>query len=177
MSQTINDFRDFFKPSKEKISFSIKAIIHEIYSMLEAQYKVHGMRLTISKEDETNDMLLGFPSEFKQVVMNLLNNTKDALIERAELPEYQSIISGDVAIAITNENDRIIMDYHDCGGGIPDDVLSNMFKPYNTTKGKSGMGVGMYMAHHIITHMGGAMSVKNHENGAWFQVTLPQARA
>ncbi len=173
MSQTINDFRNFFKPSKERAEFSVSQVINEIYSLLAPQYRSHGISLKIIKDGEIDDIIDGFPSEFKQVILNLLNNTKDALDERKHKDEYKNKLAGDIEIEIKKSNTGISIIYSDCAGGIPETALEKMFTPYNTTKGDEGTGIGMYMSSQIVANMGGKIEVKNTQKGSCFSIYLP----
>ncbi|MFW6307754.1 MAG: response regulator, partial [Campylobacterales bacterium] len=95
LSQTINDFREFFKPNKQKTSFRLSSETKKIVSMLQPQLKHHNIEVDIKIEKEL--MAYGYPNEYKQVILNLLNNARDAIAEHLNLKEEQGqiIIGGD----------------------------------------------------------------------------------
>jgi len=158
MSKTIDDFRNFFRTDKEKHDFSLREAIGETLSLQEAQFKSHGIHVTIQGEDKT---LFSFKSEFQQVMLNLINNAKDALIEHKR--EEKSIL-------IELLNDEIAVE--DNGGGIPLEIMERIFEPYFTTKEQGkGTGIGLYMSKLIIEkNMGGVLSVTNTKEGARFSI-------
>ena len=169
MAHTIDDFRNFYKPSKEAIVFSVSAVISEIYNMLKPQYNTSGMIVYILKDETLDDRVEGFPSEFKQVVMNLLSNTKDVLDERKLKPEFKGRVFGDVSIKISRTDDKVWIQYCDAGGGIDEKIMQRMF---NTSKGSSGDGIGMHISQQIIENMGGKIAVENTDRGVCFMIVL-----
>jgi signal transduction histidine kinase len=158
MSKTIDDFRNFFRTDKEKHDFSLREAIGETLSLQEAQFKSHGIHVTIQGVDKT---LFSFKSEFQQVMLNLINNAKDALIEHK---------SEEKSILIELLNDEIAVE--DNGGGIPLEIMERIFEPYFTTKEQGkGTGIGLYMSKLIIEkNMGGVLSVTNTKEGARFSI-------
>lgn len=166
MSQTINDFRTFFLPNKEKESFSIHETVTATKKILEKQYAAHQITLTEKGKDFT---VYGFKGEFQQVLINLFNNAKDAIIERQEeKPAFEG--------KITVTYDDHVITVADNGGGIPEDIIHRIFEPYFSTKfGSQGTGIGLYMTKTIIErNMAGEIKVFNQDDGALFQITLPK---
>ncbi|KJR42169.1 PAS/PAC sensor signal transduction histidine kinase [Candidatus Magnetoovum chiemensis] len=189
MSKTIDDFRDFFKPKKEKERFDIKIAVGEALSLFNAQLRSLNISYTlrcaahnevfsdISEITECDDMFIStYKSEFKQVVMNLISNSKDAILGRIERLGAQNDIKGEIRFDFRNSAGRIIVDVKDNGGGIADDIINRVFEPYFTTKfQKQGTGIGLYMSKLIIEHnMKGRLSVSNNGSGAVFRIDLPQ---
>ncbi len=158
MSKTIDDFRNFFRTDKEKHDFSLREAIGETLSLQEAQFKSHDIRVSIQGDDRT---LFSFKSEFQQVMLNLINNAKDALLEHK---------SEEKSILIELLNDEIAVE--DTGGGIPLEIMERIFEPYFTTKEQGkGTGIGLYMSKLIIEkNMGGVLSVANTNEGARFSI-------
>lgn len=158
MSNTIDDFRNFFRVDKEKSYFSVKKAIESSLSMQSAQLKSHNIDSSITGDDfEIN----GYESEFIQVILNLINNAKDALIDNEiEKPEINIIL----------KNNEVLI--KDNAGGIKEDVLNRIFEPYFTTKEQGkGTGLGLYVSKMIIEdNMGAALKVSNIDNGAMFEI-------
>jgi len=155
LSKTIDDFREFFHEDSAKELFEIKDVIEHSIVLTEATYKENNIKLSFSQDDSSLSTK-GSASKFSQVILNILNNARDALIEN-------NIENRMVFIDVTKEDDFIILKIQDNAGGIPEDIIEKIFDPYFTTKHKSqGTGVGLFMSNKIISqHFDGSISVKN----------------
>ncbi len=164
MSTTIDDFRNFFRPGKEKSSFSLAASLAEIKGILGAGLSSHNITLV---EDIPRDITaVGYPNEYAQALLNIVNNAKEAIL--AKHPS-----GGLIRVEVHGESGMAAVRVTDNGGGIPEEVLPKIFDPYFTTKAK-GTGIGLYMTKAIIeTNMGGHIDVRNSGDGAQFTVAVP----
>ncbi len=169
MSKTIDDFRNFFKPSKEKKTFSAKSAILDILNILNSQFKKSDIEIKIETK-ENNDKIYGFENEFKQAVLNILNNAKDTILSQKK---KKLLDSGVIEILIEKNDLNLNIKFIDNGGGIPDDIIKNLFTPYITTKGNEGTGIGLYISKIIISNISGKIRAYNLKNGACFEITLP----
>jgi signal transduction histidine kinase len=169
MSKTIDDFRNFFIPSKDKVKFTLTKSIDEILNIVNAQLKSNNIHLLVKNHYEDEVTINGYPNEFKQVVMNIISNSKDAIMK---LQHDGKIQDGQIVIDLYKNENNIKIDISDNGGGIPEDIINKIFEPYFTTKFKSqGTGLGLYMAKTIVEkNMAGTLSVKNSEDGAVFTI-------
>lgn len=175
MSRTITDFRNFFMPSKEKCAFALKEALLEMHSILAPQFSKHDIEVRITQEGEGSVVAYGYPNEFKQVALNLMNNSRDAIEERILCGEK---ISGKIEVRISSEGDYACARIKDNGGGIPDEILKNIFEPYFSTKGEKGTGIGLSIAKMIIEkNMNGKIRAYNEEKGAVFEIRLPLSGA
>jgi len=175
LSQTINDFRDFFKTNKRKTSFLINKIFEKTFTLVTSQFKTEDITI-IQNINEVN--FYGFENELIQVLINIINNARDELIKKEN---QTKLIFIDV-----QETDNIVkIAIKDNAGGIPEDIFDEIFESHFTTKEDNGTGVGLYMAKMIIEeHMNGSIIVKNvtfmHEEesyiGAEFKIILPQEK-
>ncbi len=165
MSGTIDDFRSFFKPSKEKTKFRLCDGVEEAVKMVEQGFQNLNVDIVLVKSGEPCEVL-GFPNEFAQVVLNVLANAKDALAEKN--------IAGKVQIRIEKDAKTAIVAIRDNGGGIPEEILGKVFDPYFTTKEK-GTGIGLYMSKMIMENMGGDISAGNVGDGAEMLIRVPLA--
>ncbi|MBF0317569.1 MAG: PAS domain-containing protein, partial [Nitrospirae bacterium] len=172
MSKTMDDFRNFFKPSRQKVTFDVKNAIDELISMFIAIFTKNNINVYLKAEQSLKLIANGYPNEFKQVILNILNNSKDAIISRqASGDKTQGLI--EVEITGNEKAGQIVIYIRDNGGGIPEKVMDRMFEPYFTTKGTEGTGIGLYMSKTIIeTNMGGSLTVKNIDGGAEFAIAL-----
>ena len=166
MSKTIDDFRSFFRVDKEKIDFKIKETVESVISMQSAQLKSHEITLHIAGEEFE---YFGLKSEFQQVILNIINNAKDALIEN-------NINNPLIDIKIDAKKKQVSIE--DNANGIPQDVIERIFEPYFTTKEQGkGTGMGLYMSKMIIEdNMDAILKVENIDNGAKFTIDLNKKR-
>ena len=164
MSKTINDFQDFYKINKEKEFFDVMEKIESVLDLQISQLEQNGISLI--KEGETFTVF-GYPSEFQQVILNLINNAKDALMENERKNAY-------IKIVVSREDDKGIIRISDNAGGIDGTMLSKIFEPYFTTKGqKEGIGLGLYISKMIIEkNMHGELSISNQGEGAEVLIRL-----
>ncbi|TVQ14711.1 MAG: PAS domain S-box protein [Bacteroidetes bacterium] len=166
MSGTIDDFRNFFKPNKEKQTFTLYDVVKTSVSFLDATLKNSGIRLITEIEKDVS--LYGYSSEFAQVLLNIINNARDALSENHS-PNPVIRISG------YRKDEYACIKIIDNAGGVDPAIIHKIFDPYFTSKEQGkGTGVGLYMSKTIIErNMGGAISVNNLRNGAEFVITVP----
>ena len=165
MSQTIDDFRNYFRPDKEKVEFKVSEAIAETVSFIEDSFKNQHIGIeVVAKKDP---VVYGYRNEFAHVILNILNNARDALTERgADNPK--------VKITMCSEGERAVVTIADNAGGIPEEIMGKIFDPYFTTKGpQAGTGVGLFMSKAIIEkNMGGRLSACNIANGAEFRIEV-----
>lgn len=166
MSSTIDSFRSFFKPSKEKEFFSLSAATEDVLSMLSAQLKNNNIKVVQELDEHNSDVVYGFKNEFEQVVLNILSNAKDAILDKNGF--------GTISICSKTKNNSVRLSFLDTGGGISEDIIDKVFEPYFSTKEQGkGTGIGLYMSKIIIEeHMGGKLIVKNKNGGALFEIVL-----
>ncbi len=166
MSRTIDDFRNFFKPNRDKIRFNLCQAIDDALAIIGNGLRNHGIEVRFDRR--TDFAVLGYPNEFAQVILNLAGNAKDALVER-------QIKDGWIAIRLTGEDGMATVSVSDNAGGVPEDIRERIFDPYFTTREK-GTGIGLYMSKMIVEYMGGTISVSNGGEGAEFSASLPCVR-
>lgn len=176
MSDTIDIFRGFYRPEKQKAPFSPLSCINDCVKLLEPQFIKSVIKISIISSDYDGQLVNGFSSEFKQVILNLLGNSRDAIIERFGT-ENTTDKEGYINIQLTtNTQDKsIIIDLSDNGCGIPDEVASKIFIPYFTTKeANGGTGIGLYMSRMIVQEsLNGSLSIIKSNEGSTFRITFP----
>lgn len=168
MSQTIDDFRNFFKPNKEFELFSYAQAYESTMGMIGSSLTNNAIE--VKENIDTNVCINGFMSEFSQVLLNILNNAKDALVENRETNRL-------IEVSIHKDEDFAYFTISDNAGGIKDEIVRKVFDPYFTTKEEGkGTGIGLYMSKTIIENsMHGKLSVKNLNDGACFGISIKLA--
>jgi len=154
LSQTIDDFSNYFNPNKKIEVFDLSEVINTTLSFLTPVLKENEINIIQSYENKV--LVKGFQSELTQALINIINNSKDAFI-------INKIENRNIIISIYEYNEKIILSLKDSAQGIKKENLSKIFEPYFTTKHKyKGTGIGLYMTHQIITeHMDGLIYAKN----------------
>ncbi len=170
MSKTIDDFRNFFRPDKPRAPFGVNKAVLDVLKIADSQLKNNLIEVVTEFSDE--DLIVdGYENEFKQVVLNLITNAKDAIIEKLGAVKK----GGKIEIkTYKNKENMAVLTVTDNGGGIPSDILEKIFEPYFTTKDQTkGTGIGLYMCKMIIEdNMNGFIFAINEESGARFQIEL-----
>ena len=152
LSETIDDFRNFFKTDKYKTTFNIKNTFEKLFKLTSAQFK----NLEITFVNEINDYeLYNYENELIQALINILNNAKDAL-ENINTPKV-------IFISTKKKEDKVIIKITDNAGGIDEKIIDKVCEPYFTTKHQAkGTGIGLFMTEEIIVkHLEGNFSIKN----------------
>ncbi len=175
LSQTIEDFRTFFKPKDDEFNkFSIKDIISRTLNLINVQFKSKNI-IIIEEIEDSN--IVSLENELVQALINILNNARDALCDINNLEQKLILIKTYV------KKENLIIEIQDNGGGIPKNILDRVFEPYFTTKHQShGTGIGLYMTQQIVDKLlKGSIRVKNKDfsfetksyHGANFKIILP----
>ena len=168
MSNTIDDFRKFFKINEQKKPFELNTMIHNLINITQPLYDKHAITLSFHSKKEENITLYNHQSMLFQIMINILNNAKDALLEKN--PQEKKI-----TLEIIKNEQHVSIVITDNAGGIPDTIIDKIFDPYFSTKTeKNGTGLGLYMAKTILEErMQGSISVTNTDEGACFVIELP----
>ena len=178
MSDTIDEFRDFYSPEKQKMIFSPLACICEAVKLLEPQFTVNGIIVDVSCKGSSGELLYSFSNEFKQVILNLLINARDSILERRKTGDGPE--DGRITVQITVKDEHsITIDISDNGCGVPVDISPKIFAPYFTTKEEAGgTGIGLYMSRMIVEEsFGGQINLLQKSGETTFRITLPLERS
>lgn len=164
MSGTIDDFRNFFKPETRQESFEINNSVQDVINIVEASCRNNNIHIEIL--DSPTIKILGFPGQYRQALLNIIGNAKDALVER-------HIANGKITIQLSQQNHKAVITIGDNAGGIDAHILNKIFDPYFTTR-PQGNGIGLYMTKMIIeNNMHGEVSAINASEGAVFKIETP----
>ena len=172
MSNTIKDFRNFLKPTKKKKLFSLQKAFKEIYEIIGKQIFYANIELNFIVDNKIDDiMIYGYENEFKQVLLNLINNAKSKIINLKQ--KNKKFLLQIVA----SKKESIIVKVRDNAGHIDKNIIESIFDPYFTTK-KDGTGLGLYVAKIIIEDkMQGKISVQNVASDiVEFTLELPKSK-
>jgi len=166
LSKTIDDFRNFFKPDKEKVDFKVNELVEHTLSLIEESFKQLQIRISVSCTDDP--VIFGHPNEFAQVILNILFNARDAFLAG------KGDARREIAIKMFKLEQRSVVTISDNAGGIPEEILEKIFDPYFTTRGpEQGTGIGLYMSKIIIEkNIPGRLSARNSAGGAEFRIEV-----
>jgi len=166
LSDTIDDFRNFFRPEKQKEIVSIKEIISRSERIVGKTIEKRGVEYSVSGDIECCVEL--FPNEAAQVIINILKNALDEL-------QAREVQSPRITLNVHRCTPYCIIEIEDSAGGIDEGIIEKVFDPYFSTKNaQQGTGLGLYMSRQIIErHCLGTIEVVNHQAGACFKITLP----
>ena len=168
MTNTINDFQEFIKPSNTKQNFNIIETIESLLEIVSHNIKFNYINIKINVQDNTNLNINGYRNEFMQSFLNIINNAKDELLKI-------DIKNRNIHIFIYNIEKQLVIKINDNAGGINIKNINDIFKVYYSTK-KNGHGIGLYMAKMIIEDkMNGKLNVQNLKDGASFEIILDNA--
>jgi len=164
LTQTIDDFRDYFKPNKEKQKVEISYIIDGSKKIIASSLKNNNIEFVV--EVENNYSFYTYPNEVLQVLLNVINNAKDILKDK-------NIPNAKITLRAFKQKSNSVIEVYDNGGGISEDIINKIGTQYFTTKGDKGTGLGLYMSKKVVEeHLNGSFSWKNISNGACFIITL-----
>lgn len=162
---TLVEFRSFFRPDKEKIRFRIRHAIDSVLLLIKDEFLKEMISFTVEGDDTLE--LYGVENEFKHIILNIVNNAKDAFKENA-------IPSRKISFNTHQKGDMIILEICDNAGGIPASVIDTIFNANVTTKAEGkGTGIGLYMSAQIAEKMAASLTVSNTNNGACFSFISP----
>ncbi len=166
MSNTIDDFKNFFATDKEKIKFQLLEQINSTINIISGGLKNNNIKLDIIIQK--NPELTGYKNDYSQVLINIINNAKDVLVQRKIENPY-------IKISIFEENANIITTVEDNAGGIKVNPIEKIFEPFFTYEKIGGSGIGLFMSKLIIEkNMNGKLLVENSSKGAFFKIIIPK---
>jgi signal transduction histidine kinase len=165
MSDTIEDFTDFFHPDKKKIKFMPLTTIERALKLIDVETKNITVKITAKKDI----WFYTYENEYLQVLLTILHNAlENFTAHQTEDPHIHFTLSA--------EKEHVSLYIQDNGGGIQTKEIEAIFDPHFTTNhtGKNS-GLGLYMAKILVEEsMQGTLSVTNKQRGACFTITLPQ---
>ncbi len=155
MAETIETFKNFYKPSADNKNFSITDSVIDILTIIEGTFYFDDIKIYIISHE--NEPTFGNANEFSQVIFSILNNSR-------EIFKLRNTINPEIHIAIDNKRITIV----DNGGGIKEKSFDDIFLPSVSTKNSSG--VGLYLAKVLTEKNGGVITASNTKDGAIFTI-------
>jgi signal transduction histidine kinase len=182
MSETIDDFRDFFKTGKQPEPFDAPRTVMQILRMLAPQLKANNIAFHVNCTCENRsfscannydpgnppcrNLVSGIVNEFKHAILNIIQNAKEEFAENNKSDRS-------IYIDMSARNGQFTISITDSAGGIDNNILPHIFEAYSSAK-KDGTGMGLYMTKIIIEEkMDGKISAQNTDIGAKFTIELP----
>lgn len=164
MSETMENFKNFFKPNDSSIPFKLVQTVKSIIVLITPVLKKNNVDIVYDIPAPLEAVkVFGFPNDLKQVIMNIAVNGKDSIITRKE---SEPDLKGRLLISMRDiDNERVVITITDNGTGLSEEALKKMCEMHYTTKGSKGTGIGMYMAQIIIEKMNGLLKIQNREDG------------
>jgi len=168
LSSTIEDFRDFFRPEKERHRTSFSEIIEKTMGIVGTE--LENLKISVRIDCRHTNPLFTYTNELLQVTLNLIKNAEDALLENQTKDPV-------ITVRCYADGEMEVLEVQDNGGGIDESLIKRIFDPYVTTKEEhSGTGLGLYMSRIIIEeHCGGTLVASNVNGGALFRITIKRA--
>lgn len=167
MVNTLNEFRNFLRPSTKNEDFHINTVIQNVQILMRDE--LISQNLHIDLNIDSNIKTFGNKNEFKHLFLNLINNSIDAFNEN-------SVRNRELEIRCYKKNKRIVIEFEDNAGGIPSNIINHIFKPNVTTKAEGkGTGIGLYMSSQIVIKYNGNIVANNTKTGVIFTITLREA--
>ena len=166
MSKTIEELRNYFRPNKNRKTFELKNLVEKSVLLLEKQYAKYNITLSTHCE---SCRVSGVETELMQVILNIANNAKEALIAK-------QVAQPTISVYCEKDPDAPLVRIRikDNAGGINPDILDRIFDSYFSTKGDEGTGIGLYMSKKIVEEsFNGRIEAGNTDTGACFRITLP----
>lgn len=166
MDNTVASFQNFLRPADLSTSFCLSSAIDEITILLKGELIPNKITLTCIYEN-LGTLVKGSGNEFKQVILNLLSNARDAFNAK------ESSLPREIKIETFCKEDHLEITITDNAGGIASSPIEKIFENNFSTKGDKGTGIGLYIVKKILNRMEGNISVANVDNGAQFTIILP----
>jgi len=165
LSDTINDFKDYFKPNKKKTLTNISQLVNKSLYFLKMEMSNIGIKY--QQEIPENLEIYTYKNELLQSLINVIKNSLDAFKKNSSTNKY-------ININVISNKKYICLNIEDNAGGIKTEIIDHVFEPYFSTKGKNGTGLGLYMCYTIIKeHLDGDIRIFSQDVNTLVKITLP----
>jgi signal transduction histidine kinase len=169
MTTTLQEFRNFFRPNHAIEDFNLLNLTNSVLLLTKDEFLKNQIDIILQIDEKIT--LKGNQNEFKHLIINIINNAKDAFIEN-------NISNRKIVIKASEDDKAVLIEIEDNAGGIPSHAIKHIFEANFTTKEKDkGTGIGLYMSVQILKKMGGEIDVKNINEGACFYISIPKTKS
>lgn len=166
LSETIDDFRNFFKQNKELKTLTIEQLFNKSTQLLKSEMDIYN--ITYEEDIDKNIEITTYQNELVQTLINVVKNSIDAFKEL-------SLANQKLTVKAYEEQTHIVLEIEDNAGGIPKNILKKVFEPYFSTKSKNGTGLGLYVSKTIIEeHLKGKITMRSHGKNTLTIIELPK---
>ena len=148
--------------------FDLAKSIQQVHKLLSSQLAQQGVKLTLPSA-LPESLLFGQAQRFEQVLINLINNARDAILEQTELQE------GEIQIFLLHQCGNYQLQIIDNGPGIPEHLQEKVFTPYYTSKQAHGTGLGLALCRDLVNELDGTIQLDSKPGRTCFTISLPKA--
>lgn len=174
MSETMDAFRSFYKEQLKQKEFDLVQTIDEIINISSALIKMNSISINFYYNKEYNYKIYGYPTYLKQVILNLISNSKDALVEKINDSDFDK---AQISIYLEKHDNSIIIRFEDNGNGVDSSKITDVFNSSFTTKGDKGTGTGLHLCKLLIEDkMDGKIFLESNKNPTSFVIELKESR-
>ncbi|MFT5661325.1 MAG: signal transduction histidine kinase [Sulfurimonas sp.] len=168
MVNTLNQFRNFLRPSTKNEDFHINTVVQNVQILMKDELITQNLHIYLDIDQEIK--IFGNKNEFIHLFINLINNSIDAFNEH-------DLKKRELHIRCFSKDSNIIIEVEDNAGGIPKNIINHIFKPNVTTKADGkGTGIGLYMSSQIVTKNSGSVTAENTNDGALFRISFRESK-
>ncbi len=166
ISTTIEEFSYLFLQKKDKADYDISVLVRKVVKFIDEIFGMDGINIEMNLQEGCS--FFGYAHEYAQVILNLLNNSREAI-------KISDVIAGKISISLNKDRTNSFLRINDNAGGIPPEYNEKIFTPFFTTKMHPiGAGLGLYISRKIIIEkLGGSIFINNVDDGAEFTIETP----
>ncbi len=166
LSETIDDFRNFFRQNKEIKTIKIQTLFDKSNHLFKDDMDINNIKY-IEEIDEDLEIST-YQNELIQSIINIIKNSIDAFKENI-------VANQTISIKSYKKQTYVIIEIEDNAGGIKKNIIKKIFEPYFSTKSKNGTGLGLYVCKTIIeTHLKGKLTIKSKDINTKVIIELPK---
>jgi len=168
--ETIEQFRSFLQPDRQIQKVKVKTLLESVLMLTQDELRKDSIEVILKGDLECSIEIIS--NEFKHVIINLLNNSKEAFNDNNIKKEKK------ITIEVIDSSDKTILHIEDNAGGIPQEIFHNIFQPYvSMKKSTSSSGIGLYISQMILKKIKADIEASNTKEGALFKISIPKKSA
>lgn len=163
MNRLLAQLKQGHLPTRKGQALNIKPLLDDVVTAKSAREPIPSLDILGSERRVTAD-----PDRLAAVIGHLVQNAQEA-----------TPVDGRVSVRVQCQDERVTIEVEDSGCGMDKQFIAErLFRPFDTTKGNAGMGIGVHEAREFVRSIGGTMGVQSEPGkGTVFQVRLPSENA